>query len=258
MTRIRDRFFRRFPFYVFSLIFLTSSILGCAEEEKSATVEFTQSQEGSFKVLRERMARRQLEARDIVSTPVLAMMRQVPRHKFVPAEIANSAYEDHPLPIGKDQTISQPYIVAIMTQLLDPKPGDKVLEIGTGSGYQAAVLSGLVKEVYTIEIVKELGETAKKRLAKLDYKNVHVRIGDGYKGWPEHAPFDGIIVTAAPGHVPKPLKEQLKVGGRLVIPVGEKYQNLLVITRGEEGFETKSVIPVRFVPMTGEAQKRKE
>ena len=257
MTRRRRRFFIRFPRVPVFLLLLISPIAGCAADEQSSAVEFTQSEEDAFQVLRERMVRWQLEGRAIVSTPVLSMMRQVPRHKFVPPEIANSAYEDHPLPIGKGQTISQPYIVGIMTQLLQPRPGDTVLEIGTGSGYQAAVLAGLVEEVYTIEIVKELGESAEKRLAELGYDNVRVRVGDGYKGWPERAPFDGIIVTAAPGHIPQPLKDQLKVGARLVIPVGDWYQNLLVITRTESGFDEKSVLGVRFVPMTGEAQRRK-
>jgi protein-L-isoaspartate(D-aspartate) O-methyltransferase len=258
MTRNRRRSYCRFFSIPVSLFLLSAPVAGCAEEEQTVAAAFTQSEEDVFKTLRERMVRWQLEGRDVVSTPVLSMMRQVPRHKFVPPEIAGSAYGDHPLPIGKGQTISQPYIVGIMTQLLDPRPGGTVLEIGTGSGYQAAVLAGLVKEVFTIEIVEELGESAEKRLAQLGYGNVHVRIGDGYQGWPEHAPFDGVIVTAAPGHVPQPLKDQLKIGGRLVIPVGEEYQQLLVITRTEDGFEEKSVFPVRFVPMTGEAQRRKE
>ncbi len=257
MRHNRRRYFIRFFHLLAFPFFFAVSLAGCAAEGEPV-VEFTQSEEDAFQTLRENMVRWQLQGRDVVSTPVLSMMRQVPRHKFVPLKIANRAYGDYPLPIGKKQTISQPYIVGIMTQLLEPAPGDTVLEIGTGSGYQAAVLAGLVKEVYTIEIVEELGETAEKRLAEMKYDNVHVRVGDGYKGWPEHAPFDGIIVTAAPGHVPQPLKDQLKIGGRLVIPVGEEYQQLLVITRSEEGYEEKSVIPVRFVPMTGEAQRRKE
>jgi len=158
------------------------------------------------------------------------------------------------LPIGGQQTISSPFIVAYMTESLDPQPTDKVLEIGTGSGYQAAVLSPLVKEVYTIEIVEELGQRATRTLRRLGYENVHTRIGDGYLGWPEAAPFDAIIVTAAPPQVPEPLKQQLKQGGRLVIPVGESNQELMLLTRSNGGFVERKVIPVMFVPMTGKAQ----
>jgi protein-L-isoaspartate(D-aspartate) O-methyltransferase len=165
------------------------------------------------------------------------------------------AYADHPLPIGEGQTISQPYIVAFMTELLDPQPEDKVLEIGTGSGYQAAVLSELVRHVYTIEILPSLAQRAAETLRVNAYQNVTVITGDGYLGLPDVAPFDGIIVTAAPEEVPGPLLEQLAIGGRMVIPVGEVYQELQVIVRTEKGFETKSVLPVRFVPMTGESQK---
>jgi protein-L-isoaspartate(D-aspartate) O-methyltransferase len=203
------------------------------------------------------MVASQIAARGVRDARVLAAMRKVPRHSFVPADQQGDAYADHPLPIGHAQTISQPYIVGIMTELLAPQPGDKVLEIGTGSGYQAAVLAELVREVYTIEIVEPLARRAEQTLRQLGYRSVRVRAGDGYRGWPEAAPFDAIIVTAAPGHVPRPLKEQLAVGGRLVIPVGDLYQELRVITRrADGGFDERSVIPVRFVPMTGEAQGR--
>jgi protein-L-isoaspartate(D-aspartate) O-methyltransferase len=181
---------------------------------------------------------------------VLEAMRRVPRHEFVPEAERQSAYEDRPLPIGRGQTISQPYIVAAMTELAAPEPGARVLEIGTGSGYQAAVLAEVAGEVYSIEIIPELARTAAARLARLGYGRVHVRTGDGYLGWPEAAPFDAIIVTAAPPEVPKPLEEQLKVGGRLVIPVGDLYQELRVITRTPTGLREQSVFPVRFVPMT--------
>lgn len=204
---------------------------------------------------RERMVRTQLETRDIVTTGVLHAMRTVPRHLFVPDDVVEQAYEDHPVAIGHNQTISQPYIVACMTQLLDPQPGQKILEIGSGSGYQAAVLAELGAEVYTIEIIPELARMAATNIKEAGYANVRVRTGDGYKGWPEVAPFDGIIVTAAPEAIPQPLKDQLKVGGRLVVPVGDREQNLIVVTRTDGGWVEETVLPVRFVPMTGEAQK---
>jgi protein-L-isoaspartate(D-aspartate) O-methyltransferase len=181
---------------------------------------------------------------------VLDTMRAVPRHAFVPAEIAGQAYADRPLPIGLGQTISQPYIVALMTHLLQVKPGDRVLEIGTGSGYQAAVLARLAREVYSVEIVAELGKRATETLARLGYGNVVTRIGDGYRGWEEHAPYDGIMVTAAPDHVPQALITQLKPGGRLVIPVGGLFQDLMLIEKAADGTTTStSIIPVRFVPL---------
>jgi protein-L-isoaspartate(D-aspartate) O-methyltransferase len=203
-----------------------------------------------FARMRERMVTEQMAARDITDPRVLAAMRKVPRHLFVPADQQRLAYEDHPLPIGKDQTISQPYIVAYMTQALELKPGHKVLEIGTGSGYQAAVLGELAREVYTIEIVKELADRAAQTLRESGYKNVHVRHGDGYAGWPEHAPFDAIMVTAAPDHVPPPLVAQLAPGGRMIIPVGDYFQELRLIQRTEQGIVERSTIPVRFVPLT--------
>ena len=200
--------------------------------------------------MRERMVAEQMAARDIKDPRVIAAMRKVPRHLFVPADQQRLAYEDHPLPIGKDQTISQPYIVAYMSQALDLKPTDKVLEIGTGSGDQAAVLGELAREVYTIEIVKELAERATRTLAEAGYTTVHVRHGDGYAGWPEHAPFDAIMVTAAPDHVPQPLIDQLAPGGRMIIPVGDYFQELRLIQRTEKGVVERSSLPVRFVPLT--------
>lgn len=193
--------------------------------------------------------------RGVSDRRVLDAMGEVPRHLFVPEKVRPQAYEDFPLPIGSQQTISQPYIVALMTSLLDLKGGEKVLEIGTGSGYQAAVLSKVAGEVYTIEILGSLSESARKAIEGLGYSNIHFRVGDGYAGWPEAAPFDGILVTAAPEKVPQPLLDQLKVGGKLVIPVGSFFQDLLVYTRTPTGIERKNVAPVRFVPMTGEAQK---
>jgi protein-L-isoaspartate(D-aspartate) O-methyltransferase len=186
---------------------------------------------------------------------VLDVLHTVPRHAFVPEDEQAHAYENRPLPIGYGQSISQPYIVALMTDLLDIRPGDAVLEVGTGSGYQAAVLSGLAGRVYTIEIVPQLGERARAALQRLGYRNVEVRIGDGYFGWEEHAPFDAIIVTAAASHVPPPLVRQLRVGGRMIIPVGSRFlvQELLLVEKSATGeITTRQILPVRFVPLTGE------
>lgn len=204
---------------------------------------------------REEMVRRQIEARGVRDRRVLEAMRTIPRHLFVPLEMQPYAYHDSPLPIGHEQTISQPYIVGFMTEALELKPEDRVLEVGTGSGYQAAVLSVLVHEVFSIEIVGPLAAEASERLRRLGYSNVKVRAGDGYRGWPEAAPFDAIVVTAAPKQVPQPLLDQLADGGRLVIPVGAYFQTLTRIRRTGGGFKKEQLLPVRFVPMTGEAQK---
>ncbi len=203
--------------------------------------------------LRDRMVTTQLEARGIDDARVLAAMRAVPRHEFVPSDMSARAYDDTPLPIGHEQTISQPYIVALMTELAAIRPGAKVLEVGTGSGYQAAVLAELAKDVYSIEIVEPLARRAAETLRRLGYGRVHLRTGDGYRGWPDAAPFDAVIVTAAPGKVPAPLLEQLAPGGRLVIPVGTREQMLEVHRRTRTGVEVERTVPVRFVPMTGEA-----
>jgi protein-L-isoaspartate(D-aspartate) O-methyltransferase len=214
--------------------------------------------DGDFAGRREMMVRDQIEARGVNDPAVLGAMRRVARHEFVPVEFQASAYDDRPLPIGQGQTISQPYIVALMTELLEMKPGQRVLEIGTGSGYQAAVLAELGAEVYSIEIIPKLAESARATLARLGYKTVQVRTGDGYLGWAEASPFDGIIVTAAPAHVPQPLIDQLKPGGRLVVPEGTWDQNLVVYAKTADGRLRRSeVLPVRFVPMTGRAQKEK-
>lgn len=199
---------------------------------------------------RNRMVADQIEARGVRGAAVLEAMRSVPRHLFVPPALAKSAYKDHPLPIGHEQTISQPYIVAFMTQLLDVKRDSVVLEIGTGSGYQAAVLSLLARTVYTIELIPELARSAVQRLRELGYSNVVVRTGDGYAGWPEKAPFDRIILTAAPPEIPQALIDQLKRGGKLVAPVGRFSQTLVLLTKHADGtVERKSVLPVAFVPM---------
>ena len=203
---------------------------------------------------RERMVREQIAGRDVRDPRVLAALARVPRHELVPDEMREHAYEDRPLPIGRGQTISQPYVVAYMTEQLHLRGDERVLEIGTGSGYQAAVLAELAREVYSIEIVEELGARARADLARLGYSNVHVRVGDGYRGWPEQAPFDAIIVTAAPGHVPQPLIDQLAVGGRLVLPVGGLDQELLRIERDATGLRREHLIGVRFVPMRGEVE----
>ena len=211
----------------------------------------------AFAGARAEMVREQIRERGVKNAAVLAAMERVPRQLFVPEDLRASAYEDRPLPIGHEQTISQPYIVGLMTELLELDGDDKVLEIGTGSGYQAAVAAEIAGQVYTIEIVAPLASEARARLTELGYENVHVRTGDGYRGWPEHAPFDAVILTAAPPEIPQPLIEQLAVGGVLVAPVGDgQYQELMVIERTAKGLERKSVAPVRFVPMTGQAQEK--
>ncbi len=219
---------------------------------------FNKEQEDKYAKLRENMVKYQLKTRDIDNKKVLEVMNKVERHKFVPTNLVSDAYDDSPLPIGHGQTISQPYIVALMTQSLQVNENYKVLEIGTGSGYQAAVLAELVKNVYTIEIIKELANSAKNRLNKLNYTNVKVKHADGYFGWKEYAPFDAIIITAAANHIPPPLLKQLKDGGKLIIPLGSTlwFQTLTLVTKKGEELETEFITGVRFVPFTGEAQKK--
>lgn len=200
-------------------------------------------------VKKEEMIREQIVARGIKDARVISTMRKVERHLFVPLRLRGYAYDDGPLPIGYDQTISQPYIVAFMTEALELKADDVVLEIGTGSGYQAAILAEIARQVYTIEILKPLAEQARERLSALGYRNIEVKYGDGYLGWPEYAPFDKIIVTAAPNEIPMELVKQLKVGGKMVLPIGSFYQELYLITKTEGGFIKKALLPVRFVPM---------
>lgn len=210
--------------------------------------------ETMFTQQRLQMVSRQLLGRDITDLRVLEAMRRVPRHRLVPAAERDLAYADHPLPIGHEQTISQPYIVALMTQLVQPQPNSRALDVGTGSGYQAAVLAELVEKVCSIEIVCPLADQARERLQAMGYTNIDVRCGDGYRGWPEQAPFDVIIVAAAPDHVPQPLLDQLAPGGRMVIPVGTRDQNLLLIEKQPDGsIQQSSVAPVMFVPMTGDS-----
>ena len=198
----------------------------------------------------------QLRAQGITSEQVLEAIRSVNRHDMVPDALEPYAYENRPLPIGYEQTISQPYIVGLMTQLADIQPGDDVLEIGTGSGYQAAVLAETGANVHSIEIVEPLARRTRALLDEMGYDQIETRIGDGYAGWPDEAPFDAIVITAAPPAIPEPLKEQLAIGGKLVVPVGDRHQELVVLTRTEDGFERERSVPVRFVPMTGEAQQQ--
>ncbi len=193
----------------------------------------------------------ELRSEGITSQAVLNALLKVPRHKFVPSSYRHLAYRNRPLPIGQDQTISQPFIVGYMTEAAEIAPGERVLEIGTGSGYQAAVLAELAKEVYTIEIIPELAESARTLLREMGYKNVQVKTGNGYEGWAEHAPFDAIVVTAAPDEVPKALVEQLAVRGKMVVPVGSGFQQMVIITKTDSGVVERRTIPVAFVPMTG-------
>ncbi len=216
-------------------------------------MEFDNSE--NYSKERENMVDEQIKGRDISNNKLLKAFLRVPRHEFVPKKYRYYSYYDGPLPIGEDQTISQPYIVALMTDLLDLKKGEKVLEIGTGCGYQAAILSELGCEVYTIEIINSLGVRAKETLDKLGYKNIYFKIGDGYEGWEEKSPFDAIIVTASPHVLPKPLLDQLKIGGRMVIPLEEEYQELKLIIKKKKGLIKKTISPVRFVSMTGEAER---
>ena len=214
---------------------------------------FPSTEQDKYRQKREQMVNRHIEPRGVSDKATLEAMRSVERHRMIPESLAAYAYEDRPLPIGNDQTISQPFMVAFMTQAIQPKPGMKVLEIGTGSGYQAAVLAEIVDEVYTIETVEELAESAKNKLQEMGYDNIHFKVGDGYHGWEEHAPFDAIVVTAAPESIPPRLLEQLKEGGRMVIPVGptSSSQTLRLVEKKKNGnITTQDLLPVRFVPFT--------
>ncbi len=243
------------------LILATLLVVGCQREglaisptvaPASPTPSPSATTVDRFIKQRELMVRTQIEERGVTDPAVLAAMRTVPRHRFVPERYLDEAYEDHPLPIGFGQTISQPYIVALMTESLQVKPGDRVLEIGTGSGYQAAILAELGVETYSVEIIPELARQAEERLQKLGYGSVQVLNADGYFGWEEHAPYDAIIVTAAPDHLPQPLANQLKEGGRLIIPIGPtgSYQTLWLFEKEEGELRATNLGPVRFVPLT--------
>ncbi len=242
-----------------SLIFCSGCIQKIGEEEEGEKEEIVITTTlDSFQKARERMVGQDLRGRDITDERVLKIMEKVPRHEFVPPELRDKAYADHPLPIGYGQTISQPYVVALMTQSLNLTGQEKILEIGTGSGYQAAVLSELVKEVYTIEIIPELAQRANDTLFSFEYKNVKVAEGDGYFGWEKFAPYDAIMITAAVNHLPSPLIKQLREGGKLILPLGSiKYwQTLTLVTKKNSSLETEYITSVRFVPMTGEAMKK--
>lgn len=240
--------------FIFGLIIIVLFILSIACNGKTQEKSENEQMEEQYKEERNQMVNQQIKRRGVKDSLVLEAMRDVPRHKFVPERVQNRAYNDSPLPIGYGQTISQPYIVAFMTETLELSGDEKVLEIGTGSGYQAAVLGEIVDSVYTIEIICALTHRAEKTLDTLGYDNITLKCADGYQGWEEHAPFDAIIVTAAPNHIPQPLVQQLTFGGKMIIPVGDLWQNLILVTKKEEGIEKKKVLPVRFVPMTGEAQ----
>ncbi|MBN3034894.1 MAG: protein-L-isoaspartate(D-aspartate) O-methyltransferase [Bacteroidales bacterium] len=230
-----------------TILFVMMACTHCSSQEPA---------KDDYERLRGDMVKWQIEARGVRDAEVLRAMRRVERHQFVPTELRHLAYEDHPLPIGEDQTISQPYIVALMTEVLDLGKSSRVLEVGTGSGYQAAVLAEICDSVFTMEIFESLGKSAEEVLHRLGYRNVSVRIGDGYQGWPEQAPFDAIIVTCAPTHVPEPLREQLAEGGRMVIPVGKAWSQELILLKKSDGrLRDKEVIPVRFVPMIDKSGK---
>jgi protein-L-isoaspartate(D-aspartate) O-methyltransferase len=240
-----------------SLVFLTLATVTVAHADDPPAKAKAQAASDPFVAARDRMVDRHLAERGIKDPRVLKAFRTVPRHLFVPEEMRRLAYEDESIPIGEGQTITPTYDVALMTEVLRPKPTDKVYEVGTGSGYQASILSQLVKDVYSVEIHKPLGERAAKLIKELGYDNVHTRVGDGYAGWPEAAPFDAVIVTCAPEKVPPPLVEQLKEGGRMVIPLGGRYdQAIYVYTKKDGKLSGEKLIPTLFVPMTGEAQKK--
>ena len=243
--------FRRGPVLLFLLFLFTGGLCHAQGTQDGPAVD-------QWSLKRRLMVETQIESRGVKDQRVLEAMKRVARHKFVPAPFTLNAYSDSPLPIGHGQTISQPYIVAYMTEAAQLKAEDRVLVIGTGSGYQAAVLAELVKEVYTIEIIPELADSSRSILWALGYNNVWVKSGDGYEGWPEHQPFDAIIVTAAPPNIPEVLVDQLNLNGRMILPVGEFYQELVLIKKTDQGLQKERLIPVRFVPMVSQDEAGKK
>tara|TARA_B100001750_G_scaffold218797_1_gene205228 strand:+ start:896 stop:1675 length:780 start_codon:yes stop_codon:yes gene_type:complete len=251
------QFRKRCPTWFFFVIVFVFSDNGFDDFVLASLTNTGKQTEIRHTLLREQMVEEQIQQRGITSENVIAAMNSVQRHLFVPQNLANRAYEDNPLPIGFNQTISQPFVVAYMTEIAALTEEAKVLEIGTGSGYQTAVLAEIVSEVFSIEILPELAIRSRNLLDDLGYRNITIKSGDGYQGWPEEAPFDAIVVTAAPNHVPPALIEQLAVGGKLVIPVGQVQQEMTIITKTDSGASTVQTLPVRFVPMTGEAQEQR-
>ena len=247
--------FRVSSFSFFCLLVIFSGT--CENNQRADIMRRTQQQDPEL-IRREEMVNKQIVARGVRDERVISAMKKVSRHEFVAENYKEMAYNDNPLFIGYGQTISQPYIVAYMTEMLKLTDQDTVLEIGTGSGYQAAILAEIVSHVYTIEIVPELAKQAGKVLKSLGYDNVTVKYGDGYQGWPEFAPFDAVIFTASPKKIPQPLLNQMKDGARLIAPVGDEFQELILVTRKKDNYKRDRLIPVRFVPMTGEAQKKKQ
>jgi protein-L-isoaspartate(D-aspartate) O-methyltransferase len=238
-----------------SIIFYLFLFINCQANSNEKNHHHKNKKNDRYEQMRNNMVEKQIKARGVKSGRLLKAMKKIPRHLFVPENVKDLAYIDEPLPIGSGQTISQPYIVAYMTEQLSLKGKEKVLEIGTGSGYQAAVLAELCDSVFTIEIIPELSKNAQKVLEKLKYKNIHYKIGNGYYGWPEKAPFDGIIVTAAPQKIPEILIDQLKVGGRMIIPVGNFFQELYLIIKTKDSYKKQTKLPVRFVPLIEEPRK---
>ena len=246
---------RRFFLASITLIVTFGLCISCTQQDERERLR-RETEEKEYSILRNNMVEKQIIGRVIQDPRVIEAMREVPRHLFVPESERRFAYSDRPLAIGYGQFISRSYIIALMTEALGLEGDERVLEIGTGSGYQSAILAEIVKEVYSIEIIEDLANQAKQRLDKLGYENVHIKVADGYHGWGDFAPFDDILVTAAPDHIPLPLLEQLKVGGKMIIPVGELFQELILLTKTPEGYQEQRIIPVKFEPMTGEAEKK--
>jgi len=246
---------RRFFLALLILIVTFGLCTSCTQQDERERLR-RETEEKEYSILRNNMVEKQIISRGIQDPKVLEAVRKVPRHLFVPESYRKFAYSDRPLAIGYGQFISRPYIIALMTEALGLEGGEKVLEIGTGSGCQSAILAEIAKEVYSIEIIEDLANQAKQRLDKLGYENIHIKVADGYHGWSEFAPFDDILVTAAPDHIPLPLLEQLRVGGKMIIPVGELFQELILLIKTPEGYQEQRIIPVKFEPMTGEAEKK--